>query len=102
MELTKELILDSLKNEKLMKAGECIQFAFMNWNLTIRKEDPIYRPFTFSVTGRHTNGSTWDRRYIDMSTALLHILNHFNENANIKNRYKTINDVIIDTKSEIE
>lgn len=102
MELTKGLIMDLLKNEQLMKPGECIKFTFRNWNLTLRKEEPIYRPFTFSVIGNHTNGFTWDRRYIDMNAALLHILNHFNENANIKNRYKTLNDVIIDAKSEID
>ena len=102
MELTKRLILELLKNEKLMKPGECVRFTFKGWTLILRKEEQTYDPCNFSIMGDHKNGASWHRRYIGMEKALLHVLNHFNENANMKNRYKSLLDVMVDAKAEIK
>ena len=102
MELTKRLILELLKNEKLMNPGECVEFTFKDWTLILRKEEHIYDPCNFSIMGDHKNGASWHRRYIGMEKALLHVLNHFNENANMKNRYKSLLDVMVDAKAEIK
>lgn len=81
--------------------GKSNNFTFGDWNLTLRKEEKAYGPFSFSVTGKHKNGSSWGRRYTSMENAFLHILNHLNENANIKNRYETLIEALLDKKSEI-
>lgn len=101
MKLTKTYIFETLKEERLWKEGEADTFTFGDWELTLRKEERIYNPFTFSIKGKHKNGSCWSRRYVNMESAFLHILNQFNENANIKNKYKTISEALFDNMSEI-
>lgn len=75
-----------------MESGRSGFFTFNGWELTLRKEEKIYKPFTYSVVGNKANGSSISRRYTSMESAFLHILNEFNENANIKNKYQSIND----------
>lgn len=89
-ELTKDYIGTTLQEERLWKTGKEDTFFFNDWHLTLRKEEEKYKPFTFSVVGVHTNGSSWNRRYLSMEKAFLHIVNNFNENANIENNYKSI------------
>jgi hypothetical protein len=102
-ELSKEFILEMLLNEKLWSVGDYTEFSFNDWNLMLRKEEETYNPFTVVLDGLNMNGcGSWGRRYINTEAALLHILNHFNENANIKNRYKTLNDALFDSKGEIK
>ena len=91
--MTKKYIVNTLSEEKLWKEGESDSFVFGKWNLTLRKEEGIYHPFIYAVRGVHENG-TWSRRYTSMEKAFLHIVNGFNENANIKNNYETIGDFI--------
>lgn len=93
--MTEEYIIRTLQEENLWKEGESDSFTFENWNLTLRKEEKLYSPFIFSVNGVHHNGvSSISRRYTSMEKAFLHILNNFNENANIKNKYETIENYI--------
>ena len=93
--LNNEYILTTLSEEKLWKVGESDTFIFENWNITLRKEEEIYKPFMYSINGEKNNtNETFSRRYTTVEKAFLHILNHFNENANIKNRYETLSDAL--------
>lgn len=93
-EMSKEYILRTLDEERLWKVGESDSFNFGNWNLTLRKEENHYQPYAYSVVGSSDNGISISRRYASMEKAFLHIANNFNENANIRDRYKTINHFI--------
>lgn len=91
--LNKDYILTTLAEEELWKVGESNTFIFENWSITLRKEEKIYKPFMYSINGEKKNtNETFNRRYINMEKAFLHILNNFNENANIKNKYETLSD----------
>lgn len=93
--LSKEYILTTLSEEKLWKTGESNTFKFEDWNIILRKEEDIYKPFTFSITGKRDNSNeTWGRRYTSMKQAFLHMFNRFNENVNIRNRYNTLFDAL--------
>ena len=95
MELDFQFILDSLKHEASWKAGDCVSFSFENWDLTIRRESDQYDPFAFLVSGKKRNtNETISRRYIGLENAYLHILNRFNENADIENRFKSLSDIM--------
>ncbi len=99
-ELTKEYILELLRNEGDLQTGNIIKFRFEKWNLTLQREPDEYKPFKYaldgvkdgvSVAGTH---ETWGRRYITLESALLHVVNRFNENVNVKNKYSTINEFL--------
>jgi len=93
MKLNKEYIIRTLEEERLWKEGEEDTFKYCDWIITLRKEENIYFPFTFSIHGKKNNScETWSRRYKSMEDAFLHVVNGFNENANIKNKYKTMFD----------
>jgi len=91
--LNKEYIKQTLAEERLWKVGEADSFSFGDWKLTLRKEEEIYSPFNYSVSGYNENGGSISRRYKTIEHAFLHIVNNFNENANIKNRYDTLEDI---------
>lgn len=92
--LNKDYIVTTLSKEKLWRVGESDTFTFemsSTWTITLRKEEEIYKPYIYSIYGQEANtNETKSRRYTSMEKAFLHILNNFNENANIKNRYKTL------------
>ncbi|MGD2352038.1 hypothetical protein ACP8H2_09825 [Bacillus subtilis] len=92
--LDKEYIKQTLKEEKFWKVGEVDSFSFNGWELTLRKEKEVNSPFNYLVSGYNENGASIDRRYKTMEDAFLHILNRFNENANIKNRYDNLKDIL--------
>ena len=95
--LRTEYVEQLLREEHLWKAGESDSFAVemsgKEWEFTLRREEPEYMPFKFSLEGK-VNGTNegWGRRYPSMAAALLHIVNHLNENAAIKNRYGSIEE----------
>lgn len=91
----KDSINQMLEEERLQKPGESDSFVYDEWELSITKEEPKYSPFEYSVRGNHNNGSSWSRRYTSMEKAILHILNDFNENANILNRYDSLEDAFM-------
>lgn len=84
-----------LEEERLQKPGESDSFVYDEWELSITKEEPKYSPFEYSVRGKHTNRSSWSSRYTSMEKAFLHILNDFNENGSIRNRYETLEDALM-------
>lgn len=93
--LNEEYIKQTLKEERMWKVGEADSFNFKDWELTLRREEKIYIPFKYSVRGSNKNGSSISRRYVTMEDAFLHILNSFNDNANVKNKYNSLEQITI-------
>lgn len=84
---------------KKWRIGESINFEYGDWELTITREPKMYAPFLFAVEGQKpANGygtrQTIGRRYYTLERALLHIMNNFNENVAIKDRYVSIDDAL--------
>lgn len=95
MELNLQFILDSLSREASWKQWDYTSFSFENWDLTLKRESDQYYPFTFSVSGQKRNtNETISRRYVGLEQAYLHILNRFNENMAIENRFKSLSDIM--------
>ena len=76
--------------------GDTTHFSFGPWNLALRKEEPQYHPFLYGLRGRHTNGATWERRYVSPEAALLHVFNRFNENADLPDHYASLSQALAD------
>lgn len=99
--LNVELINNLLNRKDSLKIGEKIKFTYKNdngnvWNLSLRREEEQYYPFMFVIEGKKVGiDETWDRRYTSMEQAILHIVNDFNENANIENKYSDLQDYIL-------
>ena len=95
-----ELINKLINKEGLFNVGEREDFLYKNsnqniWNLTLIRDEDIYSPFIFALEGRKVGtNETWSRRYTDIKEALLHIVNDFNENASIKNKYSNIEEYL--------
>lgn len=101
MKLNKEYVKTTLQEEKLWKVGESDTFTFGDWQLTLRREEDICKPFKYSLKGTKKNTkSSWSRRYISMEEAFLHIVNGFNENANIRDYYNSIESYFNDIEQE--
>lgn len=98
-EMTKEYVLQTLKEENLWKAGDSDTFCFMlsqMWEFTLQREEDTYLPLKYSLKGKKIGTyETWGRRYISMEAALLHIINHLNENVNVQDRYKDLNEWLL-------
>lgn len=96
--LNKDYILTTLSEEKLWKVGESDTFIYemsSTWIITLRKEEEIYKPFMYSINAKkNKTNETWSRRYATMENAFLHIINHFNENINVRNKYETLSDFL--------
>ena len=102
LEMTKEYVMQTLREEHLWKVGESDTFEVMlsqKWEFTLRKEEEIYAPYKYALNGRKLGThETWSRRYRSMDAAFLHIVNRLNENANIKDRYKSIEEWLLESK----
>ena len=87
-----------LKEADSWEVGHIETFDFGNWSLCIRKEEAIYEPFRFGVNGhRKRTAETMSRRYVSIESALLHVANGFNVNANVRNRYSSLDDALRDS-----
>lgn len=103
-EMTRIFVARTLGEEAHWKVGESRTFTFTyrntnsTWEVTLRKEEDMYAPFSYAVRGRQLTFegkkpdyiASWGRRYPSMETAFLHIVNHGNDNVNIHDRYKSI------------
>lgn len=95
---TKELAHSLIK--KVYQIGDAETFLYKNsndntWEITIRREDNINLPFKFALEGKKIGtNQTWSRRYTEIEETILHIVNDFNENANIKNKYGNIEEFL--------
>lgn len=93
--MSKAFIIENLKNSQTWQEGQVVIFKYKDWDLILRKEELIYSPFSFSISGKKCNSNeTISRRYINVESAFLHVLNGFNENANVKNQYETLDDAL--------
>ena len=98
--LNKKFIKQLLERKNDFKIGEKVNFIYKNdneniWNLTLRREEKKYSPFIFSLEGKRIGtDETWGRRYTSLEKTILHILNDFNENINIKNKYTNIEEYL--------
>lgn len=83
--MNKAFIIETLKSCESWREGQRVTFKHNDWKLILRKEEAIYNPFTFSISGKKSGThETISRRYLSAEAALLHVLNRFNENANMK------------------
>lgn len=95
--LTPALVRQLLDKEHLMKLGESdcfrLQLHFL-WFVRIRRENErIYPPFKYALEAFCLdNIQSFSRRYITLEKALLHCLNRFNENAAIRNDYRSLEE----------
>lgn len=88
-----------LDEEHLMKPRESDSFRLrlhFDWFATLRREDErLYAPSKYAVKAYCLdNAQTFGRRYTSLEKALLHCLNGFNENANVPDRYKSIEEYL--------
>lgn len=99
-ELNREFVRELIKNENNLIEGMEITFAYKNsnsniWNLTLKREEDKYFPFIFSLYGKkQETNETWSRKYIELRKVILHIINDFNENADVKNKYNDIEEYL--------
>ena len=95
--LDRSLVKEILEKEERMAKGETISFilqiSFL-WHVRVTKEDdPRYAPYRYALNAYCLdNPQCFDRRYTTLEKALLHCLNRFNENATVKNRYRTMEE----------
>lgn len=113
--MTKIFVARMLGSETSWNEGDNISFTVTykypnnKWEMTLRREEAQYAPFKFSLNGVKIlhNGKpteykeTHARRYKCMEAAFLHIINHLNDNANVYNRYKTIDQWLNENESEL-
>lgn len=98
--LNTKLIKSLMERKNDFKVGEKEEFTYKNdygnvWSLVLRREEEQYSPFMFAIEGNKVGtNETWSRRYTSMEQALLHIVNDFNENVNIENKYSDLQDYI--------
>ncbi len=96
-QLTPALVRQLLDEEHLMKPGESdsfrLQLHFL-WFVRIRRENErLYPPFKYALEAFCLdNIQSFSRRYITLEKALLHCLNRFNENAAIRNDYRSLEE----------
>lgn len=91
-------MLQWLKEAGGWEAGHNELFEYKHWSLGIHKEDDSYQPFTFGVAGHHKGtAETICRRYRSIEEAMLHVVNGFNENANVRNPYASLDEAMNDT-----
>lgn len=104
--LNTKLIKSLVERKNDFEIGEKEEFIYKNdngnvWNLVLRREKEQYSPFIFVIEGNKVGtNETWSRRYTSMEQALLHIVNDFNENANIENKYSDLQDYIFKEERE--
>ena len=100
--MTREYVLKTLREEHLWKEGESDTFSYklsQEWEFTLQREEKIYEPFKYSLTGRKVGTcETLSKRYVNMESVFLHIMNNLNENANIKDKYKSVDEWLLENE----
>lgn len=103
-EMTRRYVLHTLREEHIWKTGEEDTFEVtlslsQKWEFTLKREEEQYLPYKYSLTGRKIGTcETRSRRYRSMEAAFLHIVNHFNENVMVKDKYDSIEDWLLENK----
>lgn len=97
-EIVKVLKKPSWEVGEKYKTVHKIPYSDVSFELEIQYENAPYCPNTpWKIEGKtlfngEWKGGTVGRRYPTLEAALVHILNNFNDNVNIHNRYKKIED----------
>lgn len=98
--MNKQFVLNTIKDFGSWEVEQCVTFRYkksdkVEYELTIKKEEPKYFPFIVAVTGTRTGTpETIGRRYTSVERAFLHIFNCFNENANEKDDYDSLEEAL--------
>ena len=98
------MILRLVREEHLMKTGESYSFTLNlhgnKWEMRVTKEPEIYAPFRYGIRG-HCKTTTIEgayqtigRRFTTIDNAILFCLNHFNENAHIRNGFNNLSEAL--------
>lgn len=90
MKLSTELIRKITEESSHWKPGDNVDFTYGNWQITITRENKLYEPFLFFLEGVNRRGGSFTRRYISIEKAILHVINHFNENVAVRNRFESL------------
>ena len=98
--LDRSLVKKMLEEEERITKGETRSFTLrihFPWHVKITKEDnPEYAPYRYALNAYCLdNPQCFNRRYTTLEKALLHCLNGFNENAAIKDRYRSIGEYLL-------
>lgn len=93
--LTPSIVPRLLTQGNNLGRGQSLSFRIdlhFRWYVEIQcEEDDRYLPFRYNVSARCLDCvQNFSRRYVSFERAFLHCLNGFNENANIKDRYSSI------------
>ena len=94
----KEFVLEMLTKEKEFKSGDTIEFTKPSsngviWIYKIIRESERYLPFAFILEGKSSERSPagtyacHNRRYESLNQLFTHLLNNYNDNANMKKKY---------------
>lgn len=90
-----QTLADMVAIGESLNKGESVSFKLhlhFLWNVTITNESAEWcEDFKWSLDAKCLdNPQSFGRRYTSFGLAMLHCLNHFNENANIRNDYETL------------
>ena len=93
--MNKQFVLNTIKDFESWEVGQCVTFRYKSSNkveyeLTIKKEERTGTPETIG------------RRYTSVERAFLHIFNCFNENANEKDDYDSLEEALDKISLKIE
>lgn len=95
--LTKAMAQQWLREADGWEAGHNELFRYKDWSLGLRKEDESYLPYRFAVTGhKSATSETISRRYTSVEAAVLHVMNGFNENADCRDEYASLDEALND------
>ena len=98
--LDKTLVRRLLDEEHLMKLRETDGFKLdlaFTWYAELKREGLEHLPFQYAVDADCLdNRQSFSHRYVSMQDALLHCLNGFNENVNVPDRYRSIEEYLAD------
>ena len=98
--MNKEFVLNIIKECDSWKEGQCVAFRHttfygIEWELIFRREESIYLPYKFSISGEKIGThETISRRYRDAKSAFLHVMNDFNENGTVKDRFNILESAL--------
>ena len=106
--MNKQFVLNTIKDFESWEVGQCVTFRYKSSNkveyeLTIKKEEPKYFPFIVTVTGTRTGKpESFGWRYTFVERSFLNIFNCFNDNANEKDDYDSLEEALDKISLKIE
>lgn len=94
--LNPAFVLEILKSENPYSRFS-IEGLKQSYNVIIQRETQEWcKPYVWKTNAIGQKYGGISRRYISLEAALLHCVNLWNENVNVRDRYKTIEEYIND------